>query len=89
MGIEAVLACLPLVLSRESEARSGSSRDFFFVRRDGCGFPGVGAGDVSLITRFGECDAFDVEFPITQEMGNSSLTCSSQKRHNYIRLSHA
>jgi hypothetical protein len=49
IGIEAdfggVEFCLPLVFVIESEARSGSSRDFFFVRRDGCGLPGDGDGD--------------------------------------------
>jgi hypothetical protein len=51
IGIEAdfggVEFCLPLVFVIVSEARSGSSRDLFLVRRDGCGLPGDGDKDFS------------------------------------------
>jgi hypothetical protein len=65
MGMEADFAWRPRELSSEREARSGSSRDFFFVRREGCGTPGLGAGDAPLIALLGGVDACDAELPIT------------------------
>ena len=68
MGIDADLVCRPRVLSSEREARSGSSSDFFLVRREGWGTPGFCAGDAPLIARLEGLDAFDAELPITHTL---------------------
>ena len=86
MGIEADFACRPLELSPEREARSGSSSDFFFVRREGCGAPGPGAGDAPPIGLY--C-GLDAELPIT----HACTTHTSPSHHppflHYVILSHA
>jgi len=77
MGIDGVFVCLPRPAEagvRESDARSGSSRDRFLVFMDRCGFPGPGEMDVVLFGRGAGLFAFDAELPM---LWSRSKTCSS------------
>lgn len=80
-------------------AKSGSSRDFFFVRRDGWGFPGPGEIESSLLYVEGDGDdewsvrcvrfgllALDAEFPIggNDEKRQRSLLFVSVSFHRHL-----
>jgi hypothetical protein len=79
MGIDAVLLCRPLFAAEctpsaagvsDSDARSGSSSERFFVRIDRCGLPGPGDVDVVRIVfvvvvfRPGGLLALEAELPM-------------------------
>lgn len=68
--------CLPLALTvlgeRVRDTKSGSSSDFFFVRRDRWGFPGPGEIEGSLLLDVEETEC-SVRFVLDVRFGLAAL----------------